>query len=1177
MSKIKYNLSIINNEKCDCINDETKSCDSFDNRQQFINDCINLINLKDGKINILDWDSPTHGYIYYNPSNTEIYYPNKDFSLNKYNGENPDYQHSPNLLKELYSLLNKNIILESSQPVSISASAQSTQSTQSDEFFEIPVYYLYCNNNNEIFNIFIIKSIMMYGNFNKFGDLFRINYNDNNTFITLSYKFNIFNISLFCGKFFDIIPLFLNRYEQVEIKRKLNEIFAGFNFVNLYTTINGYKYMLKNISTNTSKPEDEQIIKDLNNEFLQNKPKNSDPKFTNKLTPKYQDYKKLYNIENNSNTNENTQDKIIGFLVNSIIHIRDVLDELNGQIPNFDKLFLMSILSYRLKEGLINTTWPFNTNSIIEYIQSHSVYTELDNYKLLNIYEIKKPIIYEYTKVFYKGEEYGNCMENTILQFLKILFLNPEKEIFSNDLIKKIVKPEYLNFIINIFKRIDLEEKTTKFDLDWVGFITELPKSYPQFGNYNFIKSNKEINATLGNLILSLKCLTKIEYKVGVEADTDTTFLNSIIQIINPDYSIIIKSEGIIDIITINCYNTYIMKLIHNTHAMFESAKIDKNGSSNILENIELEDESLIKYLNMNSYLTYSDISNYIFLVSLVEKKELIDKYVDLLDKEKKQGYFNLIFSDSVITKINPKIFDLIFINNVNIEYLENFTNWNNVFLFIKSDIFWNWIIKNDIIYLNWDTDTIKKAIQSIKSDIFWEDFVNKNMYVGWNSDLWKQAILNINSDIFWEKMAQIDVYNSIWTDNRLKLLAIQYIRSDKFWEYIVRNHLCDHWDKEFWIQAIKNIKSEFFWEYIVNTQKYIEWKDENKDFWIIAIEFVKSKYFWQEIIDKEIYKGWDNIMWKKAVENIDYEPLWNAVIDNNICEKWDDQIWILASRLHKSEYFWLNVLYKKYYDLWHWTTWGSIVDDIKYEKFYKYIIDNNICENWNLEIWDSIIDNSFIRDYEYFWKQVIVKDFYEKWNVRVWVKFIKFINIESILEYIIFDKKIYEKWETFDISYQEVIWKYLSSNIKSENFWLRIIDDPEICSIIINNIIWNRISVNIKIYNFWLRVFEKELYKGWDELGWQIFIRLVSTNENIWEDILNKYIIEKELYSYWSTLNWNEAVKKIKLKEFWEQIDISKIVDEKIKQLIIENQSQYKYKYIKYKMKYLQLKKQFE
>ena len=45
-------------------------------------------------------------------------------------------------------------------------------------------------------------------------------------------------------------------------------------------------------------------------------------------------------------------------------------------------------------------------------------------------------------------------------------------------------------------------------------------------------------------------------------------------KIINPNYSIIIKREGTNkDIIIINCYNNYIMKLIHYIHAKFESAK----------------------------------------------------------------------------------------------------------------------------------------------------------------------------------------------------------------------------------------------------------------------------------------------------------------------------------------------------------------------------------------------------------------------------------------------------------------------------------------------------------------------------------------------------------------------------------------------------------------------------
>ena len=66
-------------------------------------------------------------------------------------------------------------------------------------------------------------------------------------------------------------------------------------------------------------------------------------------------------------------------------------------------------------------------------------------------------------------------MESTILQLLKIFFYNPNNDKFDEKIIRTIIKDAHVEFIVDIFKRIDLEEKTTKFDLDWVRFITELP------------------------------------------------------------------------------------------------------------------------------------------------------------------------------------------------------------------------------------------------------------------------------------------------------------------------------------------------------------------------------------------------------------------------------------------------------------------------------------------------------------------------------------------------------------------------------------------------------------------------------------------------------------------------------------------------------------------------------
>ena len=1147
---MKYNLAIVNNTDCDCINDESKPCDEkkFPNRQIFITDCIPLINLKDGNKNILDWRRD-NGYIYFNPNNRENYYLDTNFNLTRYDEEIKFDQHSLELLIELYSKLNCDIVISTSSS-SLASSSSLTSSggnalassgelasgsstlTSSSELassslttIKIPVYYLYCNKNNEIFNIFITQCIIIYGDFKIFGDLFRINTNDN-TFITLSYKFNIFNISLLCEKFFDIIPLFFGRYEQDEIIKRLNEIFVDFNFVNLYTTINGYKYMLKTISTKPSKSEYEQTVKDLNNEFLQSKPKNKDLKFTDKVNPKYQDYKKLYNIENNTSTNENSQGKIISDLAKSIILIRNVLTDVNHLIPNFDKLFLMSILSYRLKEGLINATWPFNIDSIGTYITKNSEETKLDNKILLNIYRIQKPIIYEYSQVIYKEELYGNCMESTILQLLKILFTNPEIEKFDETIIRKIIKDEHVEFIVDIFKRIDLEEKTTKFDLDWVRFITELPDQYPEIGIYDFLREGKkEINTTFANLILSLKCLTKIEYKAE---DTPTIFLNSIIKIIDQKYSIIIKNETSEDIVIIYCYNNYTMKLIPNIHANFESAKIDKSGLLNILENIKQKNKSLIEYLNMNSYLTYSEISNYIYLCSLVYTDiDLFNKYIALLTKEKKQIYFNMIFSDSVIPKISTVIFDSIFSNNIDIKYFENFINWFHIFMYIKSEFFWSWIIKNDIHakYSKWNENNVYFVFSHLKSDVFWQEIIDQGKYINWDKQFFEMAIKCINSEIFWKDIIKKNIKIELDT-------AIEYVNSEVYWEYIIKNLFYENWSDKNWLNAIRYIKSDNFWQEIVTKLIYERWDDIR--YWITATKSVKSTIFWDEIIRKRIYEKWDIKLWSIAIVSIDYELLWDTVInDENICRKWDNDRWIETASVKKSVYFWSCVFEKKYYEKWNENkyVWTSIIThlnfNIELQKIFEYIVNNNICANWNIDIWKAAISNNILNNYEYFWKEVIDKRFYEEWNFQVWSFFGREINIESIWIYII-EKKIYEKWNEYKDYTISILWDNILKII-SEDFWLIKIENDEISTIFKNpNFFWYKISSKKKYVIFWLKVFEKKLHISWTGETWNQFIIHINI-ESIWKDIT-----DNDLYIKWNNDCWLNAKRNIKYKNFW-------------------------------------------
>ena len=81
--------------------------------------------------------------------------------------------------------------------------------------------------------------------------------------------------------------------------------------------------------------------------------------------------KLLDNIVIATTTNKN--DDIIEELVEQIIIYKSIFEKINNLILNFDKLFLMSILSFRLKEGLIGNTWPFDKNNINNYIISNNI------------------------------------------------------------------------------------------------------------------------------------------------------------------------------------------------------------------------------------------------------------------------------------------------------------------------------------------------------------------------------------------------------------------------------------------------------------------------------------------------------------------------------------------------------------------------------------------------------------------------------------------------------------------------------------------------------------------------------------------------------------------------------------------------------------------------------------
>jgi hypothetical protein len=482
-------------------------------RKKFINECLPLIDIKESKINILNWDKS--GYIWYDSMNTESYYFDNNFNLNKYDG---------NIIEEQFYDQDK--LLEN-------IDKQLVIKIESDLLIEIPIYYFFVNKNNIIFNIFI--SYYLYKNpSHTTNTILSFNYDTvNNNYISSTYKFDIFNLSLLCDKFFQIIPLFLYNYDENTIKKQLKNIFNKFALDKLYNIINYYKAILNAYNSNSEKdikikeiyPFEKFILSDIKS-------------FPNVNYKKYKNATKIHNLESGKKKDKSLEE-IYNELTNSILEYRFYLNGLTEIIPDFDKIFISSILDFRLKQYTIMNTWEFDRNFNIKFILNNLETTNIKKEDLHNIYFIEKPVIYEYSTVTYKGKTYGNCMENTLLQFLKILLWDDKIKNYSLNLIDNFANKNVSNKLLNIFKNIE-KEKTLSFDYEWVKFIMELQETQDnKFGNYDLLTNDIELNPTLQNLIIFLKYISVQEIS---DIDNNEKLLLNFVKKINSDFNVSIET-----------------------------------------------------------------------------------------------------------------------------------------------------------------------------------------------------------------------------------------------------------------------------------------------------------------------------------------------------------------------------------------------------------------------------------------------------------------------------------------------------------------------------------------------------------------------------------------------------------------------------------------------------------
>jgi hypothetical protein len=1157
---IRGDISLPLHQKCEeCYS--KKSCPHT--HQEFTFECTPYTDVTVGKYNIVNWDN---NYIYYNQHNE----PNtirmtKSFEFIDVNrSELPKFK-KPILNDYLNDYINY-------------------------EIYRIPLYFMYTNTNNNIFNLFCYSC-----NIRELDNL-QISYDtSNNRFVKFKSKFNIFSVSFLCNNFFDVIRLFL---DEVDITTKLTELFKDFAIEKLYyqsiykENFNVVKKNSEYLNYTFFSEERKDLILPNNYEIVDRK------EVIEKLKKQIELYKRKFSI-------------------------------LNKIIPNFDKIYIMSILHYRLiKSPNINSSWNFDTHYIYRNIRSSREY---QHKYIFNIYIDDPLVLYDNTEeISFRNEKYRCCMENTLLQFLKVLLWNGDNKSYNLANITEIISDEFKDEIDDFFIRID-KELTQKFISEWVIFVTELSNNY----HFNKKENKAELLPDIHNFITFLKKIIKKKY-----ANNDNQiFLSNIIQKINSKYTIDYNTTNSVTTINIVTYKEFKI-ILTQQHAYFESAKTNANNigvyNIGILRNIQKTERILSNYLYNNLELCLVDINSFIVFLSLsfeklIEKQENLTKkqQKEKLEKEKqeekesqerqkiinkylgtinnKESIYRMFFHDGIRQNIhNDILLSLLDHQDVysswNIKNTSGDTMWHDITNIIRLESFWNKVIDKDLHasldIQNTSGDTVWHNITNIiRLESFWNKVIDKGLHASLdirnnNGDtVWHNIIRQITIESFWDKVIDKNLLNKSWdipNNNGTTVwhYVVNHIESEIFWNKVIdKNLINESWDRPnngttLWHYAIRNIKLEIFWNKVINRGLCASWDRPNE-----YDRYIDDEYNGYNEDDIILNDG--DTIWHFALQDIKWESFWNNVIDNDLCSSWyrpnnnGDTIWYVAFKNINFNSFWNKVIEKGLYASWDRpnngkTLWYLAIRNIKSESFWNQVIDKNLCRVWDVfnkndTMWHYAVKNITS---ESFWNKVIETGLYASWDRPNEYRSRDYGNSErnygnsdrdygnSERDYGNSDRdygnseRDYDnrlitysnRDETIMWKYGDTIWHYVVKNIKWESFWNQVIEKGLYGSWNIYNndsdSVWYLAIINIKWESFWNQVIDNNLITiSWeirDNDGNTAWIPAVIYIK--WESFWNK-VIEKGLYSSWDRPNndddtvWDYAVRKIKWEIFWNKV----------------------------------------
>lgn len=858
--------------------------------------------------------------------------------------------------------------------------------------------------------------------------------NNKNNFISLSFKFNIFNVGLLCNKFFHIIPLFLDDFDDHTLKKRLHEIFGDFNLVNLYLLNDYYKSSLTQITNTYNRIDDDEFMNYHDSFFNKSLIRNGDA--TNTWYKNSNPFVPIVNIENGHNMGV-TIDKIYKGFISTIKTFRQSFVQLNSMIVDFDKIFLLCYLSFRTREKLIAGSWAFDSNYYIKYI-SDNIQTQYNSLVLdkYNVYLQSGPVLYEYSRIKYKGIIFSNCMENTLLQFMKILFYDYKFCDYNYDTIRTLVKPELYNDMVNIFENIDFE-KSEDFDSKWIDFLLKLTEDF-DFAN---VKQHVEMKASIGNFHIFLKMVF-----INTLFDEDfITFINNIVKRLEPQYEASIKEiimnvgdEKLTYNIILDIYAKYNV-LISDGHAYFENVE---NGNFNMMMNLNSKYSSFSEYFDddTNGFMIYSDILGYLFY-----------KYSEFDDNN---GVFvGYYLNDAGVEKLNIKYLSITqFLNRNQMSNQLMECVINNMTLLKKSSL-------EELI--------VWKEIMFVKRPIFWRKLLAKGFDKVWNEQIVKN--MNVTNPPFtiWEIL--VDNYELTLENFWLNAINGQG-QGFKYWHIPIGSRSVFYLmfkNSRHWTNIWNN-----YWELYPNKLNICEnWNGLvlNFSLWYYATFTIDNVVFWSNVINNNLYKNWiDRInVWNGLLKKVPDVKLWSVVIDKGLCDDWNtivnvdrgETLWHVAAEYIKDVKFWLKAFDRKYY------VWWDMKNSNK-NTVWNYLVSNII----NVDFWIKIIDEipEYIKDS---WRVTNDPNDVNKTTWRLFVKYQRF-NEQILLK--LLNKGFCDDWKNNEV-WKVIFQRYSRGNIE---FWDGVMDRGIYRDWTHNE--WEYIYFRLDHSN-WMRFLEDEKYIGLD------------------------------------------------------------------------------------------------